>query len=151
MNLYEIDKAIAELADPETGEINDFEELDALLMERDKKIENVALWVKNLKADADAYKAEKDAFAEREKQAKAKAESLSKWLDKALDGQKFSTTRCAVSFRKAAAVEITDAEALPDEFKRWTFAPDKKAIKAALAGGDVAGAVLTERRSITIR
>ena len=71
-SLYEIDNAIMECIDPETGEIIDAERLTALQMERDKKIEGVACWVKNLDADAAAYKAEKDAFAARQ----AKAEKL---------------------------------------------------------------------------
>ncbi len=48
MTLYEIDKAITDLADPETGEITDFEALDNLQMARDQKIENIACYYKNL-------------------------------------------------------------------------------------------------------
>ena len=44
MTIFEIDEAILECVDLETGEIIDAERLDALQMERDKKIENVALW-----------------------------------------------------------------------------------------------------------
>lgn len=86
MNLYEIDKAIEtafNLAiDPETGEVNEEQMmlLEMLEMDRDKKIENVACFIKNLRADAAAYKAEKDAFAKRQKQAENKAESLSNYL-----------------------------------------------------------------------
>ena len=36
MTLYEIDKMITDLADPETGEITDFEALDNLQMARDQ-------------------------------------------------------------------------------------------------------------------
>lgn len=153
MNLYEIDSAIMALVDAETGEISDFEKLDELTMERDKKIENVALMVKNLKADAEAYKAEKEAFAEREKSAKSSAEYWSGWLRNALNGQKFTTTRCAVSFRKSTAVEITDENLLPEEYKRHkeSWEPDKKALKAALAEGEVAGAQIVERLGMTIK
>ena len=62
-NLYEIDKGIMECLDAETGEVIDPERLDALFMERNQKIENVACWVKNLLSDAEAIKAEKDALA----------------------------------------------------------------------------------------
>lgn len=153
MNLYEIDSAIMTLVDPETGEVSDFEKLDELTMEREEKIENVALWIKNLKADAEAYRAEKEAFAEREKAAKKRAESLTEWLKNALGGQKFTTTKCAVSFRKSTAVEITDENLLPEEFRRHkeSWEPDKKALKAALAEGEVAGAELVERLGITIK
>ena len=75
-SLYEIDQAIMECLDWETGEILDAERLNALQMERQDKVESVALWIKNLSADAIAYKAEKDAFAEREKATLKKIESL---------------------------------------------------------------------------
>ena len=55
MNLYEIDAAITALVDPETGEISDFDAFDQLSMARDQKIENIALYYKNLVADAAAY------------------------------------------------------------------------------------------------
>lgn len=153
-SLYEIDAEILSCIDLETGEIIDPERLEALQMERGRKIENVALWVKNLKADLSAYKAEKDAFAERERQAKAKIESLSKWLTNALDGQKFSTSKVAVSFRKSEAVEILDESKIPKKFirKKIETAPDKTAIKEAIKNGlKVRGAELVENQNISIK
>ena len=76
-NLYELERALAEFEleiDEETGEILNADELDALQMERDIKIENIALWIKNLKADAEAYKKEKESFYQKERAAKNKAE-----------------------------------------------------------------------------
>ena len=49
MKLYEIDEAILNCIDTETGEIIDADQLDKLTMERDTKIENVACWIKDLK------------------------------------------------------------------------------------------------------
>lgn len=66
--LYEIDNAILNCCDQETGEIIDIEALDALMMQRTEKIEGIALYIKNLTADAADYKAEKEAFAARETQ-----------------------------------------------------------------------------------
>ena len=74
--LYEIDRAIMNCCNQETGEMIDQEALDALMMQRTEKLESVALWIKNLQSDAIAFKAEKEAFAEREKAANAKAEQL---------------------------------------------------------------------------
>lgn len=153
-NLYEIDQAIMDCIDYETGEILDAERLDALQMERNSKIEGVACWIKNLTADALAYKAEKEAFAEREKKAMKKAEELKEWLSMALGGQKFSTWRCAVSFRKSEAVEIEDETLLPPELKteKITYTPNKTAIKEAIkAGQDIPGAQLVERMNPTIK
>lgn len=81
-NLYEIDTQITECFDADTGELLDAEKLENLMIEKENKLENVALWIKNLKADAAMYKAEKTAFAERQAAAERKAESLTEWLKK---------------------------------------------------------------------
>ena len=113
MNLYEIDKAILDCIDPETGELLDEAALEDLQMERTQKIKNVALWLKNLNASAAAYKAERDAFDERMKQAQKKAESLKRYLANALGGEKFVTDECAVRFRTSTAVNVLDEAAIP--------------------------------------
>lgn len=154
MNLYEIDREILSCIDAETGEILDLERLETLQMERGQKLENIALWIKNLKAEAAALKAEKDAFAEREKQAKAKIESLSAYLTDALGGQKFSTSRVAVSFRSSEAVEIVDETAIPKEYIREKIetTPDKTAIKEAIKSGvAIAGAQLVKNQNLQIK
>ncbi len=153
-SLYEIDQEIMQCLDMETGEIIDPERLNALQMERTSKIENVALWVKNLQADALAYKAEKEAFAEREKKALAKVESLKRWLATACDGQKFNTWRCAVTFRKSEKVEILDDRLLPKDMliENLVVSPDKKKIKEALkAGQHVEGCFLVTNMNPTIK
>ena len=76
MNLFEIKNEIMNCWDQETGEIFDSKKMDQLEMERDTKIENIALYIKNLTADAEALKTEKQSFAERQKAAENKAESL---------------------------------------------------------------------------
>ena len=55
MKLYEINEAILNCVDPETGEA-DVEKLDELIMMRDEKLENLALWVKDLKAELENLK-----------------------------------------------------------------------------------------------
>lgn len=154
MSLYEIDQSIMDCIDMETGEILDVARLDALQMERRQKLENVACWVKNLEADAVAYKAEKDAFAERQAQAEHKAESLKAWLTQATSGEKLTLPRAAISFRASERVEITDAEAVPKKYqvKKVTYAPDKKAIKDVLkAGKPVKGCALVAYKNISIK
>lgn len=53
--LYEINKSIEDLlnavTDPETGEVVDLDALDDLLMEREQKIESVALYEKDVNAE----------------------------------------------------------------------------------------------------
>ena len=158
MTIYEIDQAIIECVDLETGEIIDTEQLDKLQMEREKKLENVACWIKDLKAEAEALKNEKQALAERQRVAENKAESLKKWLAYVLDGQKFSTSKCAVSFRKTEAVEVTPdgLNALMHEHDELltykTPEPNKTAIKQAIKDGlNVAGVQLVQNTSTIIK
>ena len=158
MTIYEIDKAIMECVDLETGEIIDTEQLDKLQMDREKKLENIACWIKDLKAEAEAIKAEKMALAKRQQVAENKAESLKNWLAYALDGQKFSTAKCAVSFRNTESVEITPEglEALMKEHDELlTYKapePNKTAIKQAIKDGlNVAGVQLVQNVSTIIK
>lgn len=162
MTLYEIDAGIQELlseVDPETGElITDYEALDALLMEREAKIENIVLFIKNLASDVRELKAEEAALAERRKKAEKKAERLREYVSHALGGEKFQTPRCCVSFRKSTALELGEG------FTEWAKQhaetllrikepePDKMAIKAALAdGADIPDAKLVQSLSMTIK
>lgn len=153
MRLYEIDEAILSCIDTETGEILDADKLNALQIEREEKLENVALWIKDLTAEAAALKAEKQAFADRQKAAENKAESLKKWLTEALAGEKFKTTRVAVSFRKTKSVQVEDIWKLDDSFVKYAEpTADKAAIKKAIeAGQEVAGATLVENVSISVK
>ena len=153
MKLYEIDQAIMDCIDMETGEIINEELLNDLQMERDTKIENVALWIKELKAEAEALKAEKMAFAERQKVAENKMESLKKWLAYTLNGEKFKTVRASVTFRTTDKVEVADIYKLDENYLRYKEPEaDKDAIKKAIkAGQEVAGAVLVPSTSVIIK
>lgn len=153
MKLYEIDEQILGCIDAETGEIIDADMLNALQIERDAKIENVALWIKDLKAEAEAYKAEKQAFEKRQKTCENRAESLKQWLAVALNGERFKTTRCNVSFRTVKSVNVTDVFALDSKFVKFSDpTADKTAIKKAIEAGEtVDGAELIERKMVTIK
>lgn len=161
-NLFEINRALIEAwesaIDPETGELNEtlLAAFEALQMERDTKIENIGCWIKNLTADAEALKAEAKAMTERAKAAEKKADSLKRYLTAALAGEKFQSTRCAISWRRSVSVEIDDAEIpeLPEQYIRTktTIEPDKTAIKDALKAGEVIeGCRLVEKQSIQIK
>lgn len=153
MNLYEIEAGILSCIDEETGEIVDLDKLNQLEMERDTKVENIALWIKNLKADAEAYKAEKQSFEQKEKVAKNKMESLKKYLSGYLNGAKFKTTRVSCSFRNTESTDVFDMDALPEEFKKYADPePKKDDIKKAIKSGvDVPGAALVSNLSLIIK
>lgn len=108
MTLYEIDAAIAACIDEETGEVVDCEKLVALNMEREQKIEGIALWYKNDMAEAAAIREEEKILAERRRRLERSAESKKTFLDQLLGGEKFSTSRCAVNYRKSQRVEVED-------------------------------------------
>lgn len=158
MTIYEIDEKILNCIDLETGEIIDIDKLNELQLEKDAKIENVACWIKELKAEAEAIKAEKLVLAERQKVAENKAESLKKWLAYALDGQKFKTSKCSISYRKSEAVEVTEEglnNLAQEHSELLTYKapePNKKAIKDALKDGlSVQGVRLECNTSVIIR
>ena len=152
-SLYEIDAAILACVDLETGEIIDAEQLQALQLEREQKIENVALWYKNLLSDAAQYKAEKDAFAERERAARAKADRLKAYLLDALGGDKYQSTRVSISYRNSSSVVVDDVLNLPPRFVKFKDPePDKLAIKEAIKNGEVVnGARMESSQSIIIK
>ena len=159
MTIYEIDNEIMNCVDMETGEVIDTDKLNDLQMERDAKIENVALWIKELKAEAEAIKNEKQALAERQRVAENKAESLKNWLAYALNGEKFKTAKCSISYRNSESVEVTEEglEALmrdhEDLLTYKTPEPNKKAIKDAIKndGLTVAGVQLVQKTSTIIK
>lgn len=153
-SLYEIDQAIISCVDSETGEIIDAEALDALLMQREDKLEAVACWIKNLQSDAHAIHEEINALAIREARCRRKAESLKQYLASALQGEKFSTAKCAISFLRSERVAIQDEALIPKKFlkKTITYAPDKTAIKTAIkAGKNVNGCQLIENINTQIK
>ena len=155
MTIYAIEAAIMDCIDQETGEVIDLDRLNALEMERDKKISNVACWIKDLKAEAEAIKAEKQALDKRQKAAENKAESLKEWLTGILQGEKYKDSRCAISYRKSERVNFSDNfnfDSLPDYMKKVTVEPKKTEIKEFLkAGGEIDGVRIEENTSMTIK
>lgn len=162
MTIYEIDQEILSLlsqVDEETGEcLFEPEQLEALQMERERKVENLALAYKNLTAEAKAIREEEAALAKRRKVSENEAERCRKYLEYVLNGEAYTSPKVAVSYRRTKSVEVT-----PD-FCQWAYLhnqsllrmhdpePDKTAIKKALeAGGEIPYAALTEKKSIQIK
>ena len=163
MKIYEIDAAIeqliAESVDEETGEILvDPQKLEDLQMERDKAVENLALYYKNLMAEAEAIKDEEENLAKRRAATIRAAERAESYLRFVLNGEKFRTPKVSVSYRTSQKVK------LDDDFVEWAMvnAPDylkyrdpeanRAAIKSALKNGAVIkGACLETAQNIQIR
>lgn len=169
MNIWEIDKEIQaiidlgeeEWIDGETGEIMPVEQaLEALNMEREKKIENAALAWKNMTAEAAAIRSEEKLLAERRKIVENKAEGFKRYLLAVLypeggEAEKFTSARVKVLPRmNGPAVVIDDADSLPDEFWREKVerTPNKDEIKEVLKRGiEVPGAHIERSRRVDIK
>lgn len=161
MNLFEINARIEEAfeaaVDMETGEIiNDaaYAALDALQMEFGTKTEDILLWIKNLTAEAEALKKQKQTFADRQSKAEKKAESLKQYVAKALNGEKFKTERVSVTWRKSETVEyVGDVLTLPPECIRLKDPEvNKDALKKLLkAGAEINGAELVSKNNMLIK
>jgi len=132
-----------------------------LQLEREQKLEGVALYIKDLTAQAAAIKAEEANLAERRKAKEAKATRLKEYLSEALGGQKFETAKVRLSFRTSTGVEISDEKTLLDwledngqeaciKYKAPEISKTELA-KLLKAGHEVPGATLTERQNLQMK
>lgn len=161
-SLYEIDQELLDCVDMETGEILDTEKLDALQMEREKKLEGVALWIKDLNYEAAAVKEEADKLTARKKALDNKITGLKQWLLYALNGEKMKTPRCNVYQTHNQRLTVVNETALvnfikslndPGQFLRFPDPELKKdEIKKALKDGrEIPGAVLESTEGLVIK
>ena len=161
MRLYDIDQQLERLleldtermVDAETGEILTAEEIDKLQMDRAEKIEGCLLVIKNKQAEAEAIDAEIKRLTERKRTLTNKEKWLREYVATSLNGEKFSTARVTVSYRKSESVEVTCApENLPELFRKTTYSPDKTNLKKALKDGvEIAGVQLVTKLNLQIK
>ena len=166
--LYELDSKIAELLetgfemsciDAETGEIDETQlavYLEQLQLDRKTKIDNIAVYVKNLEAEAVAIKAEEKKLKERREAKERKAERLKNYIKTSmmLQGEtKFESARVSMALRNSKAVVVDESKLESVYFiNKIVQSVDKKAIKAALEAGIlVEGAMLEERKNLQIK
>ena len=158
MTLYEIDAQLSALIDEETGEITDIEAFDGLQLDRKQKCENIALYYKNLTAEAEAIKAEEDKLYERRKAITNKAARLFEYLKYALNGEKLETARVKCSYRAVHPVHFDDnfvywaAENAPDLLTYKEPTPNVAKVKAAIkAGADIPCAAIMDEVSLSVK
>lgn len=166
--LYELDAKIAELLDTgfemscidaETGEIDETQlaaYLEQLQLDRKTKIDNIAVYVKNLEAEAVAIRAEEKRLKERREAKERKAERLKNYIKTSmlLQGEtKFESARVSMALRNSKAVVVDESKLESVYFiNKIVQSVDKKAIKAALEAGIlVEGAMLEERKNLQIK
>lgn len=158
MSIYEIDDSILSLVDMETGEIEDEKRYDELQMERTQKVENIGLLLKNTVAEAKAIKEEEQALAARRKTAENKVERLKNLLAYALRGEKFSTPKLNVSYRKSRAVNIDPqfiewAESNADDLLTYSEPKvNKTAVRDAIdSGRDIKFATIETKQNMQVK
>lgn len=151
MKIYEYDEQMADCLNEETGEF-DLETFERLQMEKQAKLENLILYMKELKAGAEALGKEVATLQARKKACENKAERIKEFLLGYLAGEKFATSKVSVSYRTDKSVEIDDLSMIPAEFLKFTEpTADKVALKAALKEGTVEGCHLEEKRNMIIK
>lgn len=141
MRLYEIedellsvDVLMDEWAAEHDGDITDFplnEELKLLGEERDKKLLNVAAWIKSLLAEATMYKNEIASLQKKKKVVENKAERLKLLLTFNIEeGEKLKDSRSDIGWRKSSQLILdVPVEELPAEYKRTKVEADKTSLK----------------------
>lgn len=160
-----IERALMEAYDPETGELLEgvteedlFAKIEQLKVDHEELLDNIASDIKNLTAEADAIRAEKDKLAERQKKTEARRDRAKRLMAFLLNGEKWKNGRHAVSYRSSE-------EIVPDEnFIVWasinredllrykTPEPDKRLIKEAIRNGEALEHVtVNQKRSIIVK
>lgn len=159
--LWEIDQTLNNIidmedshVDKETGEILKDEDIDALHMAREEKLENIVKYMQKTREELVGVTMFADEFAARKKRLKSKLEWLTGYLQRHMkEGEKFSCAAGSIRWKTSPAVEITGSvDDLPEEFVKRTAAPMKKEIGLALKEGhEVPGARLVNRVSLYVR
>ena len=110
---------------------------------------------RNAEADAERFKAEKDAFAKKQKEAEARAERFKERIKEAMmltKQQKVDTGLFTVSLRKSKQVDILDETKIPLEFMKLEYKPIKTELAKHLKAGEVIeGAMLIEKESLQVK
>lgn len=162
MNLFQIEEAITncvkldgreDYVDVSTGEIIDIEAIKALEMERDKKIRNIACWIRNLESDEKQLAEQEKIFKERKQAAARKKESLKSYLASFLHGQKWKNNEVNITWKKSYPVEITDIKKLSSYYLRYKEPEVNKILLGndLKAGIKIDGAVLIEKNNMSVR
>lgn len=168
MKLYELSKdyeslilAIENGDVPEEAILDTLESITSLL---DDKADNIACWIKQLTAEAEAIKAEEDKLKARRTAKLNRAERLTNYLAECLSNSgrtKIETARNVISFRKTPEKVVFDDE---KKFIEWAMlnadsllnygkpTVDRTAVRVALENGaEIEGCRIESSQNIQIR
>lgn len=164
--LYEIESEIWNLLHAATGEASDLfsdieigDALNAAKIERDKKLASICAYIKNLKADSVAIKAERERLKlldEAKTKRIERLESYIKYCEPTFD--RWSNGIHTISWRKnPPSVKPTPdnvTESVPDQYANIKIVrtPDKNLIKQTIQeGGTVPGWHIEQEKSLQVR
>ena len=168
MKLYELSKDYENLILAiENGEVPEeaiADTLESIELMLDDKADNIACWIKQLTAEAEAIKAEEDKLKARRTAKLNRAERLTEYLAECLTNAgrtKIETARNVISFRKTPPKVVFDDE---KAFVEWAVVNadtllnygkptvNKTAVKAAIEiGWNFAGVRIESSQNIAIK
>lgn len=158
MDLYNLTGQMVQLQEMlSTGEINEEIYNDTLeSLDVSQKVESICYVIRNLQADAEKFKAEKDRLAAKQQTAENSVKRLKESLLNHLlitEQKRVKSGLFSVSVGNSEKVVITNQKEIPKEFlieqaAKVDVAGIKKAIKA---GGAISGATIESNPFLTIR
>lgn len=160
MKLYEIVREIeecAEILEQSGGELTAEMEhrLDKLHLSFAQKVENIAKLILNYEAAIDSISSEIKRLREKRESFEARLQWLRDYLARCVGiGRKYQVGAMTLSWRRSEAVEVIDADAVPDAYCKVEMVrtPAKDEIKRSLKeGAAIPGVVLVERHNLQIR
>lgn len=153
MKLFEINEAIANIIDFETGEIIDSEAYENLKMERQDKLTNIALLYKNCKSDYDQLDELVKEYTTRRNSCKNTMEWAKATLERELNGEKLEDEKKRFkTYYHPSESAKTNMDILADKWKKVEVKPMTAEIKKALKNGEVIeGAWLETKQSLVIK
>ena|GEM_PF-2607375 len=142
--------------DPETGEIFNQDLYDTICEHTETFAEQLALEIKNCKAEAKAIKDEVKNLQTKALSAENREERCKALLRFVLHGEKLKTPRANVYYRTSQSLDVRadfdELAAVNPDFIRVRKEYNKTAIKDAIAAGqDVPGCEMVEKTSVIVR
>ena len=161
MNIYNITQELRAALDniqidDETGEITNWDAIDALNVAFEQKAEAYAVAIKEYEAMAKQVDDAAKALASRKATYMKRAASMKEHLAFAMAAvgeEKIETANAAISFRKSTAV-VVDETSLPDEY--WKIIEERKPDKSEIGkllkqGVSIPGAALETRKNVQVK
>lgn len=141
--------------DPSTGETTGIEEFEAAKGAFDEKAAALAVAIRLTKGYAETLKKYKQDIADRQRSAESRIARLEEYLTSEMERagiKRLDTVEARVTLKDTEAVEVTDEQLVPMEYKKIKWEVSKTAIRDAIKAGEtVDGARMVTHRSVIIK